>query len=93
MLCPIGAAAADDALALDQSDRKLHAIASYAITTSALYILTENKAKYPLLKSMALGLGVGIAKELVDSQFSTGDIKADLVGILASGGLYLVLHF
>lgn len=73
-------------------DKALHAGASFLLTLSGQYVLTDkgeltNEAALPL--SAATALALGVAKEVADSRravgphFSWRDLVADLVGVAA----------
>ena len=81
------------------ADKAKHVGASFLITLSSQYVLTEKKglsegAALPL--SMGLSAAVGFSKELYDRhtgpayRFSRRDLAADGVGILLAAGLILL---
>ena len=80
-------------------DKAKHAAASFLLTLSSQYVLTEKKglsegAALPL--SVGLSAATGLAKELYDRRtgpayrFSGRDLAADGVGILLAAGLILL---
>ena len=76
-----------DNLNFRDSDKQLHLITSYALTTS-LYQITHN---YYVAAGGTLFLGVG--KELTDSSFSYGDLKADILGVIIGCVFNVTFHF
>lgn len=73
-------------------DKQLHFLASYAINTTILAASPKDLANRRL-KAAAITAGVGLVKELADSQFSRGDFVADYLGILVSTGVSIVFEF
>jgi len=81
-----------DNLDLSRHDQQLHATMSYAITQTSYMIAKKHKVKYALIKAAIFTSLLGVAKECSDKTFSTGDLKADSVGILGSGIVILTFQ-
>ncbi len=73
-------------LDLSQADKQTHATASAAITAITYAKLRD--AKYSKGTALAIAavaaLGMGVAKELMDKQFDSGDMQANMLGVSVS---------
>jgi hypothetical protein len=65
-----------------EQDKALHFIGSYAIGSTLA-------PRVGYWKATAATLGVGLTKELLDSEFSNEDMRANALGILT----YSVVHY
>lgn len=76
----------NDSLDFSRIDHKAHFILSYAIDASINDYLQYKKVPKTqrLVAAATVTLLLGLAKELSDSQFSIGDLKADALGVATS---------
>lgn len=80
-------------LDLSKSDQQLHAVASFAVADVSQQILRASGSKHPILYGALISLGAGLVKEVVDGEVSTGDLKANGVGVLSSSVFSYVINF
>ncbi len=92
LLC-VSRCASAEPLDLSRQDHQLHAVGSYAMAQTLTQILTKSGSRHPIFYSSIATLGIGLAKECTDSEFSTGDLKADLLGVAASSVFSFVITF
>jgi hypothetical protein len=76
----------------DDDDKHLHMMASYSINTAIIGVMPE-RTHYKKLKAAAMTATVGLTKELTDPKFSSADMVADGIGILASTLLFFTYDF
>lgn len=82
-----------DSFSLTQQDKQLHFAASYAINYTLykiLHRLTDDKAASLILSSLTT-TSLGLMKEMSDRRFSSGDMKANLLGVAVSAGFVIAL--
>src|ERR687892_1270261 len=84
LLLSSSAYADNEQLDFDRKDHQLHAGISYGATVAMNQIFKATDTPLPALCAALSVFTVGVVKEGLDPAFSTGDLKADAVGI-ASG--------
>ncbi len=87
ILCSVAKA---DSFSLKDTDKQLHVVTSYAgtLTLGAIYErIGVKKAMAPIASAVSMFF-VGLAKESLDSEYSSGDVKANAIGCIA-GGLFV----
>lgn len=73
-------------------DKEAHFLATYGLTLSVAE-LAEGKFDHPELIGFGAGLAVGVLKELCDSEFSVGDLNADLLGAITGALFHYSVRF
>ena len=80
---------------MDQPDKQLHALGSYALNYTAYTYFRSKKISKTrsLIYSTLLTIAVGAIKEGTDDSWDSNDMKANLLGTGVSGLSLIVIDF
>lgn len=74
------------------ADKLNHFTACYAVSLTGA-VATRETSDFPELIGFALGLSVGLLKEISDKEFSHGDFAADFLGAATGSILHYAVRF
>jgi hypothetical protein len=80
-------------LNFSRSDHQQHFFISSSISLASSEIYRANEVGFPQGLGALTAITFGVAKELFDQKFSTGDLEADALGALTGSLLSFTFHF
>jgi hypothetical protein len=80
-------------LNFSRSDHQQHFVITSSISLASSEIYRANDIGFPQGLGALTALTIGLAKELFDQKFSTGDLEADALGALTGSLLSFTFHF
>jgi len=83
---------AEEPVDLSQSDKQEHFLFSTGISLVSAEFLRSQHVENPEAWGIVAAFGAGLAKEMMDPQFSTGDLGADALGAAAGALLSVTIH-
>ena len=78
---------------LNRKDHQLHFGVSMGLSFALSETFKAAKMEYPQGLAMLTVVSLGVLKECLDPQFSTGDLTADFLGALSGSLLSVTIHF